>query len=179
MPRPDGKISPMLIAKHVILSAGEESPVCSIVLNVKHAANTFARRPRRPFAFHGTTVREQAGQAFFPPPFTCQELRRADRNVRLPAQRSACLCVHARRQALQAGPTFSNLSSACQVGRRYDRRVSRTLIAKHVILSEGEESPVCSIVLNAKHAVNTFARRPRRHRGMQAHKGRPYTGNGT
>ncbi len=33
----------MVIAKHVILSAVEESPVYSIVLKAKHAVNTFAR----------------------------------------------------------------------------------------------------------------------------------------
>ena len=90
--RRDRRVSWMVIAKHVILSEVEESPVCSIVLNAKHAVNTFARRRRRPFGFVSTTVREQAGRAFFPSPFPCQELRRADRNVR---------------------PTFTNASSQC------------------------------------------------------------------
>ena len=79
----------MVIARHVILSEVEESPVYSIGLNAKNAVDTFARRRRRPFGFVSTTVREQAGRAFLPSPFPCQELRRADRNVCLPAQRTA------------------------------------------------------------------------------------------
>ena len=46
----------MVIAKHVILSEVEESPVYSIVLNDKNAVNTFARRRRRPFGFLSMTV---------------------------------------------------------------------------------------------------------------------------
>ena len=37
----------MAIAKHVILSAAEESPVCSAVLNAKYALITFARGLRQ------------------------------------------------------------------------------------------------------------------------------------
>ena len=51
----------MVIARHVILSEVEESPVFTLVLNATHAVNTFARRHRWPFAFVSTTVREQAG----------------------------------------------------------------------------------------------------------------------
>ena len=46
----------MVIAKHVILSEVEESPVYSIGLNAKNAVNTFARRRRRPFGFVSMTV---------------------------------------------------------------------------------------------------------------------------
>ena len=62
----------MVIAKHVILSAVEESPVYSIGLNAKNAVNTFARRHRWHPGYLGTTVRAQAGQAFLPSPFPCQ-----------------------------------------------------------------------------------------------------------
>ena len=80
--RRDRRVSWMVIAKHVILSEVEESPVYSIGLNAKNAVNTFARRRRRPFGFVSTTARPQAGQASFPSPFPCHELRRADKNVR-------------------------------------------------------------------------------------------------
>ena len=66
MPRPDRQSSQMVIAKHVILSEVEESPVYSIGLNAKNAVNTFARRRRRPFGFVSMTVPANSDQCISP-----------------------------------------------------------------------------------------------------------------